>query len=668
MPAKKSRAAAAATVDQSLKHSNMSAILSADDLNDFITPGVACIKPVETLPLQKPFDAAVRTLLRKLSRTRTDFSPLQNPYEVTTEDKLPAENHPPAQISLTDCLACSGCVTSAEAVLVSLQSHAEVLNALDASPSISPRRLLEDAVSYVGNGYQADFGNDRVFVASVSPQVRANLAATYGIKEQEAGWMIEHLLSGPSGLRSGGKYGNGFTWVVDTNVMREACLVVGADELMESTTMGNNHEKTDIGGEAIRRPKKPVLTSACPGWICYAEKTHAHILPHLSRLKSPQALTGILLKTVLSKKLGIPPNRIWHVALMPCFDKKLEASRMELTDAYWQNEPNAGQPVRDVDCVITARELLMLADTRAISFPNLPRTPLDQTDRTPFPDPKLDQYLFPQHQLDRRRTTRNNPSAGGSSGGYLYHILQTYQASHPGSRIRSERGRNPDVVEYSVVRDDDDEVLLKAARYYGFRNIQNLVRKLKPPRQSRMPGGKMIGGSRKPGQPKGAATAVAAAAAGQAAGTDYAYVEVMACPGGCTNGGGQIKIDDLAHVQGLVPVAAAEKPGPVEQKAWLGKVDEAYFSADSDDDVDTVLKVDGGAEPVDAETEVRDVINGISISKIKSVLAHWSEITGIETSKLVYTSYRSVDSDVGKSRAGDLDRVVELAGRIGGGW
>src|ERR1700710_1572506 len=68
---------------------------------------------------------------------------LQNPYEVTTEDRLAAANPTPAQISLTDCLACSGCVTSAEAILVSLQSHTEVLNTLDAHPSLSPERMLE---------------------------------------------------------------------------------------------------------------------------------------------------------------------------------------------------------------------------------------------------------------------------------------------------------------------------------------------------------------------------------------------------------------------------------------------------------------------------------------------------------------------------------------------
>ncbi len=583
---------------------------------------------------------------------------------MTTEDKLPSENHPPAQISLTDCLACSGCVTSAEAVLVSLQSHAEVLNALDGCPSIGSHRLRGGLIDSSANGDEEDRENGKVFVASVSPQVRASVAATYGVNEQEAGWMIEQLLSGPSGLRSGGKYGNGFTWVVDTNIMREACLVVGADETIESARAGDT-EKLDV---ATTRPTRPVLTSSCPGWICYAEKTHPHVLPHLSRLKSPQALTGILLKTVLSTQLRIPPDRIWHVAIMPCFDKKLEASRAELTDAYWRSETEGKPRVRDVDCVITARELLMLADARGISFPNLPRTPPVLSDHIPFPDPKLDHFLFPQyqHQLDRRRHPRNNPSIAGTSGGFLHYILQTYQASHPGSQIHHERGRNPDVVEYTLVDKDNRTILLKAARYYGFRNIQNLVRKLKPARQSRMPGGRLIvpgGGSRRPGQPKGAASS-------QTGGSEYAYVEVMACPGGCTNGGGQIKVDDLIHVKGVVPHGAGENVGQAEQKAWLGKVDEAYFSADSETEDDAGAQVNGDGE-VGAKTsgeEVVDVVNGISTSYIRGVLTHWSSITGIELEKLVYTSYRRVESDVGKGGAGDVDRVVELAGKIGGGW
>ncbi|KAL3451005.1 iron hydrogenase [Aspergillus insuetus] len=582
----------------------MSAILSADDLNDFISPGVACIKPVESLPQKQ--------------------SNPENPYEVTTEDKVQPENLPPAQISLTDCLACSGCVTSAEAVLISLQSHAEVLNTLDAHPELRP-----------GDGQLADEG--RIFVASVSPQVRASLAATYGVSEKEADHIIHQFLSGPQGLRAGGKHGSGFTWVVDTNALREAVLVLTADEVSDSLAA------TSDGST----PKRPILSSACPGWICYAEKTHPFILPHLSRLKSPQALSGTLLKTVLSKSLGVPASRIWHLAIMPCFDKKLEASREELTDASWNNsspgEPHT--PVRDVDCVITSRELLSLASSRGISLSSLPMASLPQSLRTPFPDPALGAFLFSKSSSSRQTTD------AGTSGGYLYHVLLSFQARNPGSEIVAQRGRNADVVEYSLVS-PGGETIIKAARYYGFRNIQNLVRKLKPARASRLPGaraatGPASGGRRQLVSRNGAASL----------GNDYAYVEVMACPGGCTNGGGQIRIEDAREIntQDGAIEAAASKPSPNELRSWLSRVDEAYYSAESDSD----------EMVTDSQTlSIADIE-----TRIHKALQHWSTMTQIPLSKLAYTTYREVESDVGKPIApNDTTRVVELAGKIGGGW
>ena len=539
------------------------------------------------------------------------------------------EDAPPAQISLTDCLACSGCVTSAEAVLVSLQSHSEVLNALDSHPSLD----LAPSSKSVGNN-----GRDgKLFVASVSPQVRASLAATYGVSESHAGWMIEQLLSGPQGLASGGRHGNGFGWVVDTNAMREASLVLGAAEVMESSTDLVNQADAKDDGAANTMPKKPILSSACPGWICYAEKTHPHVLPHLSRLKSPQALTGTIFKTVLSRYYGIGADQIWHVSVMPCFDKKLEASREELTDIYWRSssdEPPPSQPVRDVDCVITARELIMLADSRGISFPNLPRRPV--INQNSFPDPILSTFLFPSH---KRPHPSGQASEVGTSGGYLHHILQTQLSLIPNSTLITTRGRNADVVEYAINSPDHSAPLFKAARYYGFRNIQNLVRKLKPAKKSRLPGGR----ASKPTSQSS---------------LDYSYVEVMACPGGCTNGGGQIKVDDIP----LKPATA------MSQKEWLAKVDEAYFSmSDSEDDSDgdTVMT---NPDEESRNCEHGDEINGISPSYIKRVLDHWSATTGIELEKLVRTSYRKVESEVGKVGGGENERVVELAGKIGGGW
>ncbi|KAL8929915.1 MAG: hypothetical protein Q9208_001059 [Pyrenodesmia sp. 3 TL-2023] len=649
----------------------MSAILSADDLNDFISPGVACIKPVETLPLQKPEE-------------------INNPYEVTTEDRLSKQDHAPAQISLTDCLACSGCVTSAEAVLVSLQSHSEVLNTLDSHPSLTLRHDAE------GN-WRADLPNGaidgKIFVASVSPQVRASIAATYGLSERRAGWMIDQLLGGVSGLASGGKHCSGFTWVVDTNAMREACLVLSGDEIVASPF--SSIDTNSSSSTASITPKKPILSSACPGWICYAEKTHPHVLPHLSRLKSPQALTGTLLKTVLSQRLNVRPDQIWHLAVMPCFDKKLEASREELTDVYWRPSSHAQRPtppVRDVDCVITARELVMLADTRGISFPSLPQEPLPPSSTSFFPDPILNSYLFPHHHPNpcKRRRWRNQDPSAGPSGGYLHHVLQTQLALHPNSTLHTTRGRNADVVEYIITRtpppassqsppttEEQDETIFRAARYYGSRNITNLVRKLKPPKPRRLPGAvsRPSPSLATSAKTRGPAAAGAGANNNNNSLAEYGYIEVMACPGGCTNGGGQIKVDDI----GLGDRSREGREG-MSQKEWLARVDEAYFSMSSDSDTDSAssptrdIDAEGdtamGEEGQEEEEEGgREIVNGIDVGEVRGMLRYWSESTGIGLEKLCFTSFREVVSEVGKGdKVGGQERVVELAGKIGGGW
>lgn len=597
----------------------MSAILSADDLNDFISPGVACIKPVETLPTAQPGPS---------SSPSDPHSPPSAEPEVILDgqqsQQQPSSGAAPAQISLTDCLACSGCVTSAEAVLVSLQSHAEVLSVLDAAPALRLAAASHDGHAPAVSGLENP--DAKLLIASVSPQTRASLAAACGggVTEREAGWMIERLLRGAEGLPSGGRHGNGFTWVVDTNAAREACLVLGSDEVLGEGTLRPSD-----------KPTPPILTASCPGWVCYAEKTHPYVLPHLSRVKSPQALMGTLLKTTLSRALGISPDRIWHLAIMPCFDKKLEASREELTDAVWAGAGTPGKGVRDVDCVITSKEILMLAASRGIDFFSLSRSAPPQ--QPAFPDPAIQRFLFPS-------TRRKQPRDAGTSGGNLHFILHDVQSKHPGSQIRVSRGRNADVVEYAV-ENSSGQAVFKAARYYGFRNIQNLVRKLKPARPSRMPGGRPFGSARRP--------------TGKSAGLDYAYVEVMACPGGCTNGGGQIKVDDQVIIDRKT---YGEKPGPQEQKAWLAEVDEAYFSADEPDpEHSAVAEEEGDGSPT-------GLVAGISPLHIRDTLAHWSDMTGIRLDRLVYTSYREVVSDVGKSQISDTERVVQLAGKIGGGW
>lgn len=275
----------------------------------------------------------------------------------------------------------------------------------------------------------------------------------------------------------------------------------------------------------------------------------------------------------------------------------------------------------------------MLCESRGINFFDM-AVDSSNNSQPHFPDQTIYQFLFP------RKNKYNFSPVAGTSGGNMYFILQNIKSRNPGSKIETIRGRNADVVDYTVTS-ASGEVLFKAARYYGFRNIQNLVRRLKPAKPSRMPGGRPFGSARKP--------------TAKPAGLEYGFVEVMACPGGCTNGGGQIKVDDPVVIErrGLDP-----NPGPMEQKAWQAQVDEAYFSAEDEPQEE----VGGNGEAA------KDAIDGISPSYIRDTLEHWAGVTGIPMERLVYTSYREVISDVGKDKTTDTERVVQLAGKIGGGW
>lgn len=168
-----------------------------------------------------------------------------------------------------------------------------------------------------------------------------------------------------------------------------------------------------------------------------------------------------------------------------------------------------------------------------------------------------------------------------------------------------------------------------------------------------------MGTARKPG---------AVGSAGARSEIDYAYVEVMACPGGCTNGGGQIKVEDVGALQGL-------GRGTERQKEWLARVDEAYYSMEEEKDQMDDIQSGTDTRDSDGDMPMQDsysgeVINGINTAYVGDILAHWADITGLEKEKLCYTSYRTVESDVGKDKdkGREMERVVELAGRIGGGW
>ena len=153
----------------------------------------------------------------------------------------------------------------------------------------------------------------------------------------------------------------------------------------------------------------------------------------------------------------------------------------------------------------------------------------------------------------------------------------------------------------------------------------------------------------------------------------------MACPGGCTNGGGQIKVGDVLTLRQMggtgVENGSAEQEVLPAQKEWLAKVDEAYWSAESEDleEAGDSLDGDGDVEmsPKDSlHDDVADphVVDGIDRRGVQALFEHWSDATGVELRKLLFTTFRAVESDVGKAKSSDVERVAGLAVQVGGGW
>uniref|UniRef100_A0A671MR61 Iron hydrogenase small subunit domain-containing protein n=1 Tax=Sinocyclocheilus anshuiensis TaxID=1608454 RepID=A0A671MR61_9TELE len=298
----------------------------------------------------------------------------------------------------------SGCITSAESVLITQQSHEELYRVLRQNKQVSS-------------------SEQKVVVVSVSPQSRASLAAHYGLSSSEVARRLTSFLKNL-----------GVHHVFDTGFSRSFSLLESQREFLE------RFRRKEVDKKAL-----PMLASACPGWICYAEKTHGEfILPYISTTRSPQQMMGSLVKGYFASQKGVSPQQIYHVTVMPCYDKKLET--------------------REVDCVITS------GDTY-----------------------QIDSYELLGH-------------AGSGSGGYLHHIYKHAAKQLFGVEVDEltyKTIKNKDFQE--VTLEKDGQVLLRFAAVYGFRNIQNLVQKLKR--------GK----------------------------SQYHFVEVMACPSGSLNGGGQLK-------------------------------------------------------------------------------------------------------------------------------
>lgn len=125
------------------------------------------------------------------------------------------------------------------------------------------------------------------------------------------------------------------------------------------------------GHELIERLKEggplPLITSCSPGWVKYCEHFYPELLPHVSTCKSPQQMFGALAKTYYAEKMGLKPEDVYVVSIMPCTAKKFEAQRPEMT----------ASGVADVDAVLTTRELARMLKEAGIDFVSLPEEEYD---------------------------------------------------------------------------------------------------------------------------------------------------------------------------------------------------------------------------------------------------------------------------------------------------
>ena len=135
----------------------------------------------------------------------------------------------------------------------------------------------------------------KIICFSVSPQAQASLAVRYGMELER---LARHLCAFL-------KKRFGAAYVFDTAFSREFSIIESQKEFVR---------RFRENAASTSRSSLPVLTSICPGWICYAEKTHgALILPHLSSVKSPQQVMGSLLKDHVCRQLGsLSPKRIYR--------------------------------------------------------------------------------------------------------------------------------------------------------------------------------------------------------------------------------------------------------------------------------------------------------------------------------------------------------------------
>ena len=291
--------------------------------------------------------------------------------------------------------------------------------------------------------------NGKHVVVQAAPAVRAALGEEFGypIGTPVTGKMIAALRR------------LGFERVYDVNFGADLTIMEEGTELLSRLKNGG---------------VLPMITSCSPGWVNYAEYNYGDLLPHLSSCKSPHQMQGAIIKSYWAQQNGLDPKDVFVVSVMPCIAKKFEKQRDQM-------EVNG---IRDVDAVITTRELAKMIKRSGINF-------------TRLPDEEWDNDIMGDYS-----------GAGvifGVTGGVMEAALRTVYYVLTGKekdRITFEevRGHDAGIREASI---DINGTVVNVAIASGMKSAKVLLDEIRE------------------GKSK------------------YQFIEIMGCPGGCINGGGQ---------------------------------------------------------------------------------------------------------------------------------
>lgn len=302
-------------------------------------------------------------------------------------------------------------------------------------------------------------------VVQTAPAIRAALGECFGY---QPGTLVTGKMV--SALRR-----LGFDAVFDTNFAADLTIMEEGTELLTRL------KRALVEHKAVALP---MFTSCSPGWIKYMEYFHYDLLPNLSTCKSPQQMFGAVAKTYYAKKLDKRPEDIFVTSIMPCTAKKFECQRPEM----------AASGTRDVDVVLTTRELGKMIRAAGIEF-------------TRLPDDEMDAPLG---------VSSGAADIFANTGGVMEAALRTAYEIVTGRPLPMDRLHVAPVMglegvkEASITIQDAvpewdflEGVTLNVAVAHGLSNAERVIQAIK----------------------SGAKT--------------YHFVEVMTCPGGCIGGGGQ---------------------------------------------------------------------------------------------------------------------------------